>query len=132
MILGHRRLSIIDLTIHGHQPFVFENLYMVYNGELFNYIELRDELIDIGYNFDTQSDTKVFLKAYHCWGTESFNKFNGMWAAGIYDSSTDCIILTRDRFGIKPLYYSTVSDNLIFGSEIKFVSSFFDKLYLNE
>jgi len=132
LILGHRRLSIIDLTSHGHQPFVFENLYLVYNGEIYNYIELRDELKKIGYVFETETDTEVFLKAFHCWGTDAFNKFNGMWASAIYDAKKDEILLTRDRFGIKPLYYSIVNDNLIFGSEIKFVSSFMKDLYPNE
>jgi len=132
MILGHRRLSIIDLSSDGHQPFVFENLYLVYNGEIYNYIELREELKELGYSFETNSDTEVFLKAYHCWGVESFNKFNGMWSSAIYDKEKDTILLTRDRFGIKPLYYSFVDENLIFGSEIKFVSSFMEKLYTNE
>jgi len=132
LILGHRRLSIIDLTSHGHQPFVFENLYLVYNGEIFNYVELREELIQNGYVFSTQSDTEVFLKAYHYWGVESFNKFNGMWAAAIYDKNQDNIVITRDRFGIKPLYYSILDDNLVFGSEIKFVSSFFDEKVINK
>jgi len=132
LILGHRRLSIIDLTSHGHQPFVFESLSMVYNGEIFNYVELRDELKSLGYSFETESDTEVFLKAYHCWETEAFNKFNGMWAVAIYDTNEDVIVLTRDRFGMKPLYYSIIDDNLIFGSEIKFVSSFFDKLEAND
>ena len=131
-ILGHRRLSIIDLSSHGHQPFVYKNLSLVYNGEIYNYIELRDELIELGYSFETDSDTEIFLKAYHYWGVESFNKFNGMWASAIYDEDRNTILLTRDRFGIKPLYYSLVDDNLIFGSEIKFVSSFIDKLYANE
>ena len=131
-ILGHRRLSIIDLSSHGHQPFVYKNLSLVYNGEIYNYIELRDELIELGYSFETDSDTEIFLKAYHYWGVESFNKFNGMWASAIYDEDRNTILLTRDRFGIKPLYYSLVDDNLIFGSEIKFVSSFMDKLYANE
>jgi len=132
MILGHRRLSIIDLSSDGHQPSVFENLYLVYNGEIYNYIELREELKELGYSFETNSDTEVFLKAYHCWGVESFNKFNGMWASAIYDKEKDTILLTRDRFGIKPLYYSMVNDNLIFGSEIKFVSSFFSEKYINK
>jgi asparagine synthase (glutamine-hydrolysing) len=132
LILGHRRLSIIDLTSAGHQPFVFENLYLVYNGEIYNYIELREELKELGYSFETDSDTEVFLKAYHCWGVNAFNKFNGMWASAIYDKKNDTILLTRDRFGIKPLYYSIIDDNLIFGSEIKFVSSFIDRLYSNE
>jgi asparagine synthase (glutamine-hydrolysing) len=132
MILGHRRLSIIDLTSAGHQPYNFENLSLVYNGEIYNYIELRYELIVLGYEFETNSDTEVFLKAYHCWGAESFNKFNGMWASAIYDKEKDTILLTRDRFGIKPLYYSLINDNLIFGSEIKFVSSFLGKNYINK
>jgi asparagine synthase (glutamine-hydrolysing) len=132
LIFGHRRLSIIDLTSAGHQPFVYENLSLVYNGEIYNYPELRTELKELGYSFTTNSDTEVFLKAYHCWGVGAFNKFNGMWAAAIYDISKDNIVLTRDRFGIKPLYYSYVDNNLIFGSEIKFVSSFFDKLHPNE
>jgi len=132
LILGHRRLSIIDLSAHGHQPFKYKHLHLVYNGEIYNYIELRDELKKIGYEFETDSDTEVFLKAYHCWGSESFNKFNGMWASAIYDEDKDTIVLTRDRFGIKPLYYSFMDDNLIFGSEIKFVASFMEQLYSNE
>jgi len=132
LILGHRRLSIIDLSSHGHQPFVFEHLYLVYNGELYNYIELREELKEVGYNFETDSDTEVFLKAYHYWGIEAFNKFNGMWASAIYNKKNDTLILSRDRFGIKPLYYSIINNNLIFGSEIKFVASFIENLYPNE
>ena len=132
LVLGHRRLSIIDLSEHGHQPFVFENLHLVYNGEIYNYLELRDELEKNGYLFETDSDTEVFLKAYHCWGVEAFNKFNGMWASAIYDEGKDTILLTRDRFGIKPLYYSFIDDNLIFGSEIKFVASFMEKRDINE
>ena len=132
LVLGHRRLSIIDLSSHGHQPFSFDNLYLVYNGEIYNYIELREELKELGYKFETDSDTEVFLKAYHCWGVEAFNRFNGMWASAIYDERKDTILLTRDRFGIKPLYYSFVDDNLIFGSEIKFVAAFMEKRYINE
>jgi asparagine synthase (glutamine-hydrolysing) len=132
LILGHRRLSIIDLSSHGHQPFSFEYLHLVYNGEIYNYIELRDELKELGYSFETESDTEVFLKAYHCWGVEAFNRFNGMWASAIYDEQSNKILLSRDRFGIKPLYYSLVDNNLIFGSEIKFVASFMEKLYPNE
>lgn len=132
LILGHRRLSIIDLSEHGHQPFHFAHLHLVYNGEIYNYIELREELRLLGYDFETQSDTEVFLKAYHCWGVEAFNRFNGMWASAIYDEHTQSILLVRDRFGIKPLYYSFKEDQLLFGSEIKFITSFFPKCYPNE
>jgi asparagine synthase (glutamine-hydrolysing) len=132
LILGHRRLSIIDLSVNGHQPYSHIDLHLIFNGEIYNYLELREDLVIEGYSFDTNSDTEVFLKAYHFWGKESFNKLNGMWAAAIYDKSNDTITLTRDRFGIKPLYYSLTNDNLIFGSEIKFVSSFHSKLFVNE
>ena len=132
LIFGHRRLSIIDLTSHGHQPFVFENLYLVYNGEIYNYIELKDELKNLGYSFQTNTDTEVFLKAYHCWGKDAFGKFNGMWSCAVYDEKKDEVLLCRDRFGIKPLYYSFIDGSLIFGSEIKFVASFFDSLKVNE
>ncbi|MGB2551768.1 asparagine synthase (glutamine-hydrolyzing) [Campylobacter sp. MOP51] len=127
-ILGHRRLSIIDLSELGHQPFMYNGLYLVYNGEIFNYIELKKELENNGYIFLTQSDTEVFLKAYHFWGADAFNKFNGMWAAAIYNSKDETLTLTRDRFGVKPLYYSIENDNLIFASEIKFIAPFFKKL----
>ena len=132
LMMGHRRLSIIDLSAHGHQPFCFKNLYLVYNGEIYNYIELRQELQSFGYTFETDSDTEVFIKAYHCWEKEAFNKFNGMWAAAIYNHERNDLLLTRDRFGIKPLYYAMIENSLVFGSEIKFVSSFMEKLYANE
>lgn len=132
MILGHRRLSIIDLSTAGHQPYCYDELSLVYNGELYNYVELRNELIEEGYQFTTHTDTEVFLKGYACWKEEAFQKFNGMWAAAIYNKATDSLLLTRDRFGIKPLYYSLENDNLIFGSEVKFVSSFINDLRCNE
>ena len=131
-IMGHRRLSIIDLTPDGHQPFSYKNLYMVYNGEIYNYLELREELIQYGYIFETNTDTEVFLKAYHFWGVEAFNKFNGMWAAAIYDNEIERVVLTRDRFGVKPLYYTYIDNNLIFASEIKFVVSFTKDRKINE
>jgi len=132
LVFGHRRLSIIDLTYEGHQPFMYKNLYLIYNGEIFNYKELRADLLEQGYEFKTKSDTEVFLIAYHYWGIDAFNKFNGMWAAAIYDSQKDEVILTRDRFGIKPLYYSLENKNLLFGSEIKFLRPLFDKISPNE
>lgn len=132
LILGHRRLSIIDLSPQGHQPFFYENLNLVFNGEIYNYIELKEELILKGYRFSTQSDTEVFLKAFHCWGINAFDKFNGMWAAAIYDNDSEKLILTRDRFGIKPLYYSIINNSLIFGSEIKFVASFLEDNIINK
>jgi asparagine synthase (glutamine-hydrolysing) len=132
MILGHRRLSIIDLSADAHQPYSYENLSIVYNGEIYNYIELREELISLGYTFQSDSDTEVFLKAYHCWKEDALLRFNGMWAAAIYDQVSDTLFIVRDRFGIKPLYYTYQDGKFIFGSEIKFVASFFEHLYANE
>lgn len=127
VILGHRRLSILDLTEGGHQPYCFDKLSLVYNGEIFNYIELRDELIMLGYNFQTNTDTEVILKAYHKWGKDAFNRFNGMWALAIYNSYDKSLLLCRDRFGIKPLYYHLDNETLYFASEMKFITAFAKK-----
>jgi asparagine synthase (glutamine-hydrolysing) len=104
---GHRRLSIIDLSENGHQPMSFaeERFWLTYNGEIFNFLELRKELGQKGYNFRSDSDSEVILAAYHCWGKECLYKFNGMWAFAIWDSKEQTLFLARDRFGIKPLYY---------------------------
>lgn len=118
--LGHRRLSIIDLNT-GDQPMVDPetNMVIVYNGEIYNYIELRDELITKGHLFKTESDTEVILKAYAEWGVECQNKFNGMWAFAIYQPEENKLFISRDRIGEKPLYYSFYNGALIFASEIK-------------
>jgi len=122
LILGHRRLSIIDLTPCGHNPMSYLNrrYWIVYNGEIYNYLEIKNELMKLGYDFITQTDTEVILASYHEWGVECFNKFNGMWAIALFDSHTEELILCRDRFGIKPLYYYFTNDGKFsFGSEIK-------------
>ncbi len=132
LIIGHHRLSILDLSEKGHQPFHFENLSLVYNGELFNYIEIREELKSNGYQFITDSDTEVVLKAYHYWQEEAFNHFNGMWALAIYNSTERSLVLSRDRFGIKPLFYSYINGVLSFASEMKFLRAFANnKLTIN-
>ncbi|MBL7129801.1 MAG: asparagine synthase (glutamine-hydrolyzing) [Candidatus Omnitrophica bacterium] len=119
--LGHRRLKIIDLSQRAHQPMsnFSEKIFISYNGEIYNYIELREELIQKGYNFASRSDTEVVLKAYEEWGTACFKKFNGMWAMAIFDKEKRRIILSRGRFGQKPLYYYKTEKELIFASEIK-------------
>ena len=134
LVLGHRRLSIIDLSDRGHQPYRFEQLSLVYNGEIYNYIELRKELISLGYSFGSDSDTEVFIKGYHCWGVDAFNKFNGMWAAAIYEEDSGRLVLTRDRFGVKPLYYVHNEDKkeIYFCSEIKGLTGYFETLEINE
>lgn len=117
--LGHRRLAIIDLSEDGHQPFIDGNLVLVFNGEIYNYIELREELLEQGVTFRTQTDTEVLLKAYQYWGEECLHRFNGMWAFVIYDTVKKTVFASRDRFGIKPLYYYLDEEDIILASEIK-------------
>ncbi|MBS4063684.1 MAG: asparagine synthase (glutamine-hydrolyzing) [Chitinophagaceae bacterium] len=118
--LGHRRLSILDLTEAGNQPMVYLNDFIItYNGEVYNYIELRNELADFGYKFSTNTDTEVILASYHKWGVDCLSKFNGMWSFAILDLNRKTVFIARDRFGVKPLYYSENSGSFVFGSEIK-------------
>ena len=114
----HKRLSIIDLKT-GHQPMSSDGLTIVFNGEIYNYVELRQELKNQGFTFETNSDTEVILKAYQAHGLESINMLNGMFAFLIYDKRKEQIIVARDHFGIKPLYYYCDTDHLLFASEIK-------------
>lgn len=119
--LGHTRLSIIDLSEAGHQPMTYfdSGYHITYNGEIYNYIELREELESLGYRFNTATDTEVILASYIQWGVESFHRFNGMWAFAIYNQNTRELILSRDRFGVKPLYYYRDDDFFLFASEKK-------------
>lgn len=121
IFLGHRRLSIIDLTNAGSQPMSsFDERYVItFNGEIYNYVELRVELIEYGYTFKTQTDTEVILQAYDYWGEDCVNHFNGMWAFAIWDSVKKYLFLSRDRFGVKPLYYVHDKDFFAFSSETK-------------
>ncbi len=118
--LGHRRLAIIDLA-GGHQPFVSEDgqTALVFNGEIYNYIELRDELEKSGIVFQTASDTEVLLRGWECWGESVLKRLNGMFAFGIWEGRARRLTLARDRMGQKPLYYSASQNGLIFGSELK-------------
>jgi asparagine synthase (glutamine-hydrolysing) len=126
--LGHRRLSIIDLSSKANQPMSTEDerYYIVYNGEVYNFLELREELKEIGVEFRTNSDTEVILKAFVIYGYDCFNKFNGMFAITIYDNETKQMHLARDRFGIKPLYYFQDDFKFAFGSEIKAIKALGD------
>ncbi|MCM1185648.1 MAG: asparagine synthase (glutamine-hydrolyzing) [Lachnoclostridium sp.] len=119
MGLGHRRLSILDLSVLGHQPMEKHDKVMVYNGEIYNFIELREELKGKGYTFISNCDSEVILSAYDYWGEKCVEKFNGMWALAIYDLKRGTLFLSRDRFGVKPLYYYQKGEKLIFSSEIK-------------
>jgi asparagine synthase (glutamine-hydrolysing) len=120
LALGHRRLSILDLSPLGHQPMSYQDRYwIVYNGEVYNYLELRPELEAAGHRFRSHCDTEVILAAYAQWGTDCFSRFNGMWALAIYDVLKDELVLARDRFGVKPLYYWATDSLFAFASEIK-------------
>jgi asparagine synthase (glutamine-hydrolysing) len=104
--LGHTRLSILDLSVCGTQPMTYQNRFTIsYNGEIFNFIELKDELSNSGHSFVSDTDTEVILAAYAEWGEDCLLKFNGMWAFAIWDSYEKTLFLSRDRYGIKPLYY---------------------------
>ena len=127
---GHRRLAIIDLSIAGAQPmhwasqfsgdqYVDEHLTIIYNGEIYNYLELKDELYRKGYRFQTQSDTEVILAAYNYWGEECLGHFDGMFSFAIWDEKEKTCFAARDRFGEKPFYYYKDGDQFIFGSEMK-------------
>jgi len=117
--LGHRRLSILDLSEQGNQPMTKHDFVIVFNGEIYNYIELREELKKLGYSFTSQTDTEVILSSYHCWGSECVKKFNGMWAFLLYNPKAQEIFASRDQFGIKPLYYNKNENLIAFASEIK-------------
>lgn len=119
IFLGHRRLSIIDLSNDGIQPMEDNNVFIVFNGEIFNFIEIRDELIKEGVIFRTKTDTEVILKLYKKYGERSFDRFNGMWAFIIVDLNKKRIVISRDRFSIKPIYYYKNKGSIFFGSEIK-------------
>jgi asparagine synthase (glutamine-hydrolysing) len=118
--LGHRRLSIIDVE-GGTQPMFNEDesLQIVFNGEIYNFIELREELKSFGHRFRTLSDTEVIVHAYEQWGMNCLHHFNGMFAFAIWDKQKHELFLARDHLGIKPLYYTTIGDRLVFASEIK-------------
>lgn len=119
VVFGHNRLSIIDLSDDGTQPMHYFDSAITYNGEIYNYIEVRDELIKKGYHFKTHSDTEVILAAYREYGSKCVDHLVGMWAFAIWDKLTGELFCSRDRFGIKPFYYILEGDRFYFGSEYK-------------
>lgn len=123
--LGHRRLSFLDLSEAGKQPMTNEDcsLWITYNGEIYNYIELREELEKCGHQFRSHTDTEVILHGYEEWGTEVLQKLKGMFAFGIWNEKKQELFLARDRFGIKPLYYYHQNENFVFASEIKAIKA---------
>lgn len=119
--LGHRRLAIIDLSPQGHQPMVTRDgrFVLTYNGEVYNFRELRTELEARGYAFHSTTDSEVVLNAFAEWGLDAVQRFNGMFAFAIWDKTTSQLMLVRDRYGIKPLYYTMAGNSFVFASEIK-------------
>ena len=122
--LGHRRLSILDLSREGHQPMSFLHYDIVFNGEIYNFLDLKQKLIQHGYTFTSSTDTEVFLKAFDAWGKCCFSMFNGMFSVSIYNRISNELTICRDRFGIKPLYYFNSGGFFAFASEIEPLKSF--------
>lgn len=117
--LGHRRLSIIDLSPSGHQPMKYNNYMIVFNGEIYNYQEIKERLTALGYVFSSTSDTEVILKAFDKWGTDAVHQFNGMFAFTLVDQANNKVYIFRDRAGVKPLFYYHHNGALLFASELK-------------
>ena len=119
--LGHRRLAIIDLSPAGHQPMISANKRFIlsYNGEIYNFQELRIELERLGHQFFSKTDSEVVLNAWVAWGEDCIHYFNGMFAFSVWDKQKKTLFLVRDRYGIKPLYYGFWGNTLLFGSEQK-------------
>ena len=117
--LGHRRLSILDLSPLGSQPMYFEELTIIHNGEVYNFADIKEELIVKGYEFSSHTDTEVILKAFHAWGVKCVDRFRGMFAFAIYNSTKEELYIFRDRAGVKPLYYYASDEIFLFGSELK-------------
>ncbi|MDP3901945.1 MAG: asparagine synthase (glutamine-hydrolyzing) [bacterium] len=129
MTLVHRRLSIIDLSAAGHQPMISDdgNLVIIYNGEIYNFNDIRKTLIAKGYQFSSRTDTEVILRGYEAYGEDIFNKLRGMWALAIYDKKRQKLLLSRDFFGVKPLYYYHNGNDFVFASETKAIIKFLEE-----
>ncbi|HVG17072.1 MAG TPA: asparagine synthase (glutamine-hydrolyzing), partial [Chitinophagaceae bacterium] len=117
--LGHRRLSIIDLSTSANQPMHYEGLHIIFNGEIYNYNEIREDLISKGHHFTTHGDTEVILHSWKEWGENAIQQWKGMFAIALFDETTQELICIRDRAGVKPFYYHHKDDLFVFGSELK-------------
>lgn len=129
LYMGHRRLSILDVSYAGHQPMsdLSKNIWIAYNGEIYNFKELRIELEELGHRFKSQTDTEVIIYAYIEWGIDCIKRFNGMFAFSLYDNFNKKFYLCRDRYGIKPVYYHITEDKtFIYASEIKSILEYKD------
>jgi asparagine synthase (glutamine-hydrolysing) len=123
---GHTRLSIIDLSDNAKQPMsdLHNEIFITYNGEIYNYLEIKKELCKLGHKFNNKSDTEVIIESYKQWGIDCINKFVGAFAFGLYDKRNDLFYLVRDRLGVKPVYYSYINNCIIFCSELKGIINF--------
>jgi len=123
--IGHRRLSILDLTDAGKQPMLsHDNRFVIsYNGEIYNFKEIREDLITQGIKFNSNCDTEVLINSVSTWGIDAIKKFNGMFACAIWDIKEKTLFLIRDRYGIKPVYYALQGNTFFFGSEQKAITS---------
>jgi asparagine synthase (glutamine-hydrolysing) len=123
---AHARLSVIDLSAAGHQPMMTkdESIRVVFNGEIYNFPELRQALLGKGYEFKSHTDTEVILHGYHLWGKAVFSRLRGMFAIAIWDDRTDELVLARDRVGKKPLFFAMHQGLFLFGSEIKAILAY--------
>ena len=117
--LGHTRLSILDLSISGNQPMKYKNLLIVFNGEIYNFKELKNILIDKGHSFQTNTDTEVILHSFEEWGVSCVERFNGMFSFVLFDCVNEQLYAFRDRVGVKPFYFCSYPDLFVFGSELK-------------
>ena len=116
---GHKRLSIIDLSQSGKQPMTLDRLHITYNGEIYNYQEIKNELLELGHHFNGESDTEMILHAYKEWGVKAVERFIGMFAIGLFDEKKHEVVFIRDRAGVKPLFYYQKNDLILFSSELK-------------
>ena len=116
---GHKRLSIIDLSQTGKQPMAFNHLHITYNGEIYNYQEIKNELLELGHHFNGESDTEMILHAYKEWGIKAVERFIGMFAIALFDEKKQEVVFIRDRAGVKPLFYYQKNDLILFSSELK-------------
>jgi asparagine synthase (glutamine-hydrolysing) len=134
LALGHRRLAILDLSTEGRQPMHYAQgeLVITYNGEIYNYLEIRKELEALGYFFDSKTDTEVVLKAYAHWGADCVSRFNGMWAFALLDKKRNRLFCSRDRFGVKPFYYLNNGSCFAFGSELRQLLFLKDSITANQ
>ncbi|MFZ0928850.1 MAG: asparagine synthase (glutamine-hydrolyzing), partial [Syntrophobacteraceae bacterium] len=133
IFLGHRRLAILDLSERGKQPMSYaEGRYWItFNGEIYNFVELKKDLAAKGYRFKSESDTELVLAAYVEWGEKCLDKFNGMWAFAIWDGEKKELFLSRDRFGKKPLFYSFINGDFVFASEMKAIAPLLERIEPN-